>query len=142
MKPTRIIIHHSLTKDGREVSWDAIRWYHTHTNGWNDIGYHFGIELVNAHYEILMGRMMDQIGAHAKGHNHNSIGICCVGNFDLAPVPQVQLDRLVDLTQSLMRVFSIPADRVHRHHEFAAYKTCPGKMFQWGEFKTRIGGLS
>lgn len=47
MKPTHIIIHHSATNDGRTVSWEAIRWYHTRTNGWHDIGYHFGVELLD-----------------------------------------------------------------------------------------------
>lgn len=137
MKPTRIIIHHSLTKDGATVSWDAIRWYHVHSNGWNDIGYHLGVELIGGRYEVLLGRMLDQIGGHTYGQNADSIGICCVGNFDLAPPPPAQLDLLVRLVRSLCVLLEIPPARVFRHSDFAA-KSCPGKLFPWAEFIRRI----
>jgi len=137
MKPTRIIIHHSLTKDGSTVSWDAIRWYHTHTMGWRDIGYHAGIELVGARYEVLIGRMLDEQGAHTSGQNNDSLGICLVGNFDLAPPPPAQLDLAVRFAGSLCRLLEIPSSRVYRHSDFAA-KSCPGAMFPWDEFIRRI----
>lgn len=139
MKPTHIIIHHSLTEDGKTVSWDAIRKYHVETNGWNDIGYHYGIELVNDRYEILVGRMQDVVGAHCKeqGMNNASLGICLIGNFDIySPLP-VQLDMLVKLVRSLQTVFNIPVNSVHKHSEFAP-KSCPGNMFPWDAFKTML----
>jgi N-acetylmuramoyl-L-alanine amidase len=140
MIPTHIVIHHSLTEDSRTVSWDAIRWYHTNTNGWAKIGYQLGIELIGAHYEILMGRMLDEIGAHCKegGMNRTSVGICVIGNFDDQRVPYEQMETLVELTKSLMHVFKIPKENVKRHCDFAPYKSCPGKMFQWSEFIGRI----
>lgn len=140
MIPTHLIIHHSLTEDGKTVSWDAIRRYHIDTNGWRNIGYHYGIELINSTYEVLVGRMQDEIGAHCKegGMNRCSLGICVVGNFDLAPVPAAQMDKLVQLVRSLRIVFDIPAECVQRHHDYATYKSCPGTKFQWSEFKGRI----
>lgn len=131
MKPKRIILHHSLTKDGATVSWQAIRKYHTDPNGeykFKDIGYHFGIELVNAEYEILIGRQLDQQGAHTKGANEDSIGICVVGNFDVGEVPEAAYQKLLALVRSLMVVLMIPIIAVRCHRDFAT-KTCPGAKF-------------
>jgi len=137
MQPSHIIIHHSLTDDGRTVSWDAIRWYHVKTNGWTDIGYQAGIELIGSRYEILMGRMLTEAGAHTVGMNEKSIGICMVGNFDLAPPPAAQFDLLVRFTRSLMEIFGIPIENVKRHADYAP-KSCPGTQFPWEQFLGRL----
>lgn len=141
--PRYIIVHHSLTKDSGTVSWQAIRDWHTGVNPdskykWSDIGYHFGIELVNDHYEILAGRMLDTHGAHTRGANAVGIGICCVGNFDLAPPPEEQFKLAVKLTKSLMKVFKIPRGHVHGHNHFANWKSCPGTLFDMQKFKRSI----
>ncbi|MBN2317928.1 MAG: N-acetylmuramoyl-L-alanine amidase [Acidobacteria bacterium] len=135
MRPDHIVIHHSLTEDGTTVSWGAIRKYHLH-KGWIDVGYHFGLELIGDHYEILMGRMQEQTGAHCReeGMNRRSLGICVVGNFDFAPPPDPALDQLAMLVKSLQGIWSIPIENVKRHTDFATYKSCPGKLFPWEGF--------
>lgn len=134
MVPTSIILHHSLTEDGQTVSWGAIRRYHMVDCGWSDIGYHFGIELVGRDYEIFVGRMMTDIGAHTVGKNDSSIGVCFVGNFDAQPPPRKQWDLGLRLVKSLCEVFSIPTTLVYPHRRFAPYKSCPGRMFDTKEF--------
>jgi len=165
MRPTHIIIHHSLTKDGETVNWQAIRRYHTsyrkdgkilteeHARSlikdgvsvelpWSDIGYHAGIELVNEDYEVLQGRMFNVPGGHCKQQNMNykSIGICLVGNFDLISPPPAQLSLLINYVRSLMDLLYIPPTCVHPHSEFASYKSCPGTKFPWADFYAAIGG--
>ena len=142
MKPEYIIIHHSLTKDSKTVSWDAIRNYHTKTLGWNDIGYHYGIELVGDHYEVLKGRFDNEQGAHARGVNHLSLGICFVGNFDVTPVPKAQWDLGISLVRSLCDGLNIPTYRVYGHHWFDQHKSCPGKLFDITAFKAAIKGAT
>lgn len=132
MKPTGIIIHHSLTKDGKTVDWDAIKRYHMTVNKWADIGYHVGVERINGVLTSLTGRPINMTGAHCLGHN-DTIGICIVGNFDLAPPDDDLLRYAANLTAGYLRMFDLPFDSIHRHHDYAA-KSCPGKLFPWNKF--------
>jgi len=135
-----ILLHHSLTKDSQTVSWDAIRQYHTRDLGWQDIGYHFGIELIGDHYEILAGRMLGEPGAHCKEQdmNRKSIGICFLGNFDLEPPVQKQWELGLKLVRSLSDIFEIPRNKVTGHREYAPYKSCPGTRFDLDRFRKEI----
>jgi N-acetylmuramoyl-L-alanine amidase len=138
MKPKYIILHHSLTKDGRTVSWDAIRRYHTQRMQWRDIGYHFGIERVGKRYEILLGRMMNEVGAHCRGMNRDSLGICFVGNFDNVPPPIEQWDLGLKLARALMEILQISQENIRGHREFAPYKSCPGERFDLDAFRNQL----
>ena len=129
MIPKRIILHHSLTKDSQTVSWGAIRKYHMEVMGWKEIGYHFGSEIVGDHYEILVGRMMNEVGAHCEGQNKDTLSICFVGNFDLDEVPPEQWNQGIKLVASLCTIFKISPSMIYGHHEFNPNKTCPGLKF-------------
>lgn len=133
MVPTKIIVHHSLTADSGTVSWNAIRKYHMETNGWSDIGYHAGVELVETagikSYEILMGRIWDVVGAHATGFNSDSLGICFVGNYDLIAPPEKMLSTGAKVIALWLRVFGIEKAAIYRHSDFNLDKSCPGTQF-------------
>lgn len=47
--------------------------------GWLEIGYHYVIRLDGT---IETGRNPDAVGAHARGYNKRSIGVCLVGGVD------------------------------------------------------------
>ncbi|MCK4718545.1 MAG: N-acetylmuramoyl-L-alanine amidase [Thermoplasmata archaeon] len=140
MIPDRIMMHHSLTADSGTVSWQAIRRYHKQELKWRDIGYHYGIEDINGEYEILVGRLMSEHGAHCRQRkmNRRSIGICLVGNFDEDPPPDEQWGRAVQLVRSLQEVLRIPREHVHGHREFVGYKSCPGRSFSMQEFRDEL----
>lgn len=129
----KIILHHSLTKDSETVSWGAIRRYHVQERGWRDIGYHFGIELVGDFYEIFVGRSIKTPGAHTKGQNLTSIGICFVGNFDIIAPPLPQVERGIYLVKSLLEEFNLGPLDVYGHRNFAS-KSCPGTQFDMNKF--------
>lgn len=132
MKPRGVIIHHSLTKDGKVCDWAGIKRYHMQEKGWSDIGYHLGIERVEGVLTTLTGRPLYQVGAHCLGHN-DTIGLCIVGNFDLAPPDDETLRYAASLVSGHLRMFDLPIESVRRHHDFAA-KSCPGSKFPWEKF--------
>ena len=74
-----IIVHCSATREGQHIPVETIKKWHTEGRGWTDIGYHFYIELDGT---IKKGRDIDKTGAHCKGHNRNSIGICYCGGVE------------------------------------------------------------
>ena len=73
---SEIIVHCSATPKGRNVDTAEIKRWHTEDNGWSDIGYHFVVELDG---DIGVGRPQERSGAHCKGKNATSIGVCYVG---------------------------------------------------------------
>jgi len=154
----RLTVHHSLTKDGQTVDWQAIRRFHTswRYNGriiteqegrslpgaikpWREVGYHMGIEMINDRYEILVGRMLDEAGAHTVGHNVDNIGICFIGNFDADPVPKQQWDFGVRLVKSLYCLLCIHIGDIKGHREIARDgRTCPGRLFDLHQFRREV----
>lgn len=139
---TNIVIHHSLTKDGQVNDWNAIREYHTKTLGWADIGYQYGLEVVDGVLGYQIGRGLDVIGAHTLGMNDKAIGICVVGNFDLVEPDLAHYFMLSKLCQELMARFSIPIQNVNPHWAYAN-KSCPGKKFDMLKLREWIvGGIA
>jgi hypothetical protein len=135
-----IIIHHSQSPDsGKTYSWDEIESWHVKDNGWAQIGYNFGIEKDDKErYIYCIGRGLDCVGAHTYGMNETAIGICVVGDFDIAPPNDIQIWLLSELCKSLMRDFSIPLDNILPHRDFNTQKTCPGKHFDMSYLYNKI----
>lgn len=136
---TRVILHCSATRpdwmqhDPVTAKVEAIRIWHKRDRGWSDIGYHW---VVDRDGRRAPGRPERIIGAHVKGWNRGSIGICLIGGHGSAATdcPEdhfttAQLDAARKLvTEVLGRA---PGATVHGHNEFAA-KACPGfKVADW-----------
>lgn len=119
----KIILHTSATKEGLDFNSNDIRRWHLE-RGFNDIGYHYVILLDGT---IEKGRDIEKIGAHCKGHNKNSIGICYIGGLDEFGKPKdtrtlKQKASLNMLIERLKKRF--PNIKVHGHNEFSK-KACP-----------------
>jgi len=85
---SHLFLHHSAldTQLPHDVCDDAVRayqLYHVKTKKWGDLGYHY---LICQHGVLFEGRrgahsFTDVVGAHAKGFNRHSLGICIVGSY-------------------------------------------------------------
>jgi len=74
----RVVIHCSYTPPSMDIGADTIQEWHVDGNGWNDIGYHY---VIRRKGQIESGRPTEIQGAHVRGHNDDSIGICLVGGM-------------------------------------------------------------
>ena len=121
---SEIIVHCSATPKGRDVDTAEIRRWHTEDNGWSDIGYHFVIELDG---DIGVGRPQEKSGAHCKGKNSTSIGVCYVGGVaengtaedTRTDEQKVSLETLLGLLKK-----SYPSAIIYGHRDFSD-KACP-----------------
>ena len=121
----KIIVHCSATREGENYTVDTIRSWHVDGRGWSDIGYHFYIDLYG---EIHKGRDISRIGAHTKGLNRNSIGICyCGGVEEDGKTPKdtrndCQKESLLAVLRTLKAMY--PEASIHGHRDYAN-KACP-----------------
>ena len=74
----RIILHCTDTPPNMKVDISVVREWHLE-RGFNDIGYHF---LIRKDGSIEHGRSLTTVGAHTKGQNSNSIGVCYEGGWE------------------------------------------------------------
>ena len=75
---SKIVIHCSATTPTMDIGFTEINQWHK-DRGWSGCGYHY---IIRRNGKIELGRYIGKIGAHAKGHNKDSIGICYVGGVD------------------------------------------------------------
>lgn len=73
-----IIIHCSATREGQDIRASDIDKWHRE-RGFAMIGYNYVIDLDG---KVEEGRPLTMTGAHCKGWNDRSIGICYIGGLD------------------------------------------------------------
>jgi N-acetylmuramoyl-L-alanine amidase len=124
-----VVLHQTGTASG---TLESVRRYHMQKLGWSDIGYHY---LITRDGKVHKGRANSEVGAHCKGDNATSIGVCCVGAGDALPIgsgymTQAIWDSLFALVQRLVGAYNVPVHCVVGHRErpsgIEQGKTCPG----------------
>ena len=120
-----IILHCTATKEGQDYSVEQVRKWHLE-RGFNDIGYHFLIRLDGT---VEAGRPLETVGAHCKGHNSDSIGICYIGGLDedgkqADTRTEAQKKSLLEVIKNYKQRF--PNAKVVGHRDMPnVHKACP-----------------
>jgi len=117
-KIKEIIVHCSDTPEGRDDDVNDIRRWHK-ARGWSDVGYHYVITLDG---KIQEGRDESRTGAHTKGKNKTSIGICYIGGKGGDTRTSEQKESLIYLIGYLKRKHA--GATAYGHRDFSS-KPCP-----------------
>lgn len=124
---TMIVLHCSATRCNRTYSVQQLYHDHVEVNRWSYIGYH---EYILRSGKVEPTRALHLPGAHAKGFNAHSIGVCYEGGLDedgnpadtRTPEQKVAMARLiVQLHQQFPTI-----NRVLGHRDLpGVHKACP-----------------
>ena len=112
-----LVIHCSDTEDKNELS--AIDIHKMHLGfGWNGIGYH---KVILRSGEIQNGRPEYWVGAHVKGKNNISLGVCLIGRNSFTPKQFISLQKVLQKWKILY-----PKAKIIGHCDVTnTKKTCP-----------------
>jgi N-acetylmuramoyl-L-alanine amidase len=118
-----IVVHCTDSDDSLDIGFKEINEWHRE-RGWLSpsgisCGYHY---VIRREGKVENGRPLSEAGAHAAGHNAESIGVVWVGRKQ---PDKEQYDKLVNLVKTLQDMFKIPYDKVFGHCELNSGKTCP-----------------
>lgn len=127
-KIDNIVVHCSDTPKGMYFDVDDIREWHKSPKpegrGWSDVGYHYVVLLDGT---IQIGRSLEKIGAHVKGHNLTSIAVCYVGGGDGVDTRTIeQKVSLIYLIGSLKRTYK--NSKVLGHRDFSIDSNNDGEI--------------
>lgn len=125
-----LVVHCSATRSHQTIDiTDIDRWHRE--RGWNGCGYHY---VITRDGRIQGGRSLNQIGAHTKGHNRLSWGICMVGGLGADGKGEnnftpAQLSALRALLSSLHAI--APQAEILGHRDLSPDVNGDGVIDQW-----------
>ena len=123
-----IVLHHSASDFDATIA-DIERWHRE--RGFDDIGYHWVIDRDGLIWE---GRSEQIIGAHARGLNAESLGVCCIGNFETSEPTPPMVEALIRLLVSIAYRYQVSSQKIIGHQDVCNLRSeatpteCPGKQ--------------
>jgi N-acetyl-anhydromuramyl-L-alanine amidase AmpD len=119
-----LVVHCAATPPDMDIGVEEIRRWHIDDNGWEDVGYHIVIRRSGA---VETGRDLDAVGAHVRGVNSISVGVCLIGGVDDDGKPADNFTAAQRVTlDAVLRMLAkaYPGAVVRGHRDFAE-KACP-----------------
>lgn len=110
----------------REVDiMQGVQRFHVEDQGWADIGYNWIIFQSGHVYE---GRGWGRAGAHTKGQNSKSVGICFAINGDEFYLTPAAIEACRELLAEGVELGFIARNFQIKGHRDYAEKSCPGRL--------------
>lgn len=124
---TMIVVHCSATRCNHPYTVHQLYHDHVEVNHWRYIGYHF---FISRDGKVHATRPLERMGAHARGWNAHSIGICYEGGLDeegnsCNTLTRAQREEILDLLGILRRLFPRAMVVGHRDLPGTTPKDCP-----------------
>lgn len=122
-----LVVHCSATKPNQDIGVDEIRDWHKE-RGFSDVGYH---DIIRRNGLLEKGRPVDKPGAHAKGHNEHTIGVCLIGGIDQQGNPDFnftdrQMRTLRDYINQSRDTHNLTQKQIVGHRDLPGVdKACP-----------------
>jgi len=128
-----LVVHCTYTYKRMDIGAEEITRWHK-DRGWSTCGYHF---IVRKDGTIEKGRDLDRIGAHARGYNVGSIGVCYVGGRtdDNKPVDDRTPEQKKSLAALIINLQTEHPDIIVKGHNQLSSKSCPNYNVQEDEIK-------
>ena len=121
-----IIIHCSATRPSQDIGFEEINRWHR-AKGWLSCGYH---RIIRQNGTVEQGRQDDEVGAHCRGKNHNSISVCMVGGVKEDNIEAWEDNFTGEQWTALKEVITelhnkYPEAEICGHYKFSDTKECP-----------------
>ena len=115
-KIKHLVVHCSDTPNEREDTAEDIHRWHLE-RGWSGIGYP---AVIRRDGMLEYGRPPYWEGAHVRGHNEESLGICLIGRDEFTEAQMLTLEGWLRLKQ-----YQYPGAEAKGHGDLDSGKTCP-----------------
>jgi len=132
-----VVVHMTEGPDTDGLESKGYKAYHL-SLGWRDIGYHFVVEKIDGGVWPVVGRMLNEVGAHCRCFNTRYLGVALAGDFTTTPPSDDHLSSAARLVAGLMDEFSMPTEGALFRHCDLKDTTCPGAAFPWEKFKLMV----
>ncbi len=125
-KISLLIVHCSDTENTQNLSAADIHKMHLGFR-WDGIGYH---KIITRSGKVENGRPEYWIGAHVKGKNHVSLGVCLIGRDNFTKNQFISLERVLKKWKK-----EYPNAKIVGHRDVGnTQKTCPNfDVIKWSK---------
>lgn len=119
-----IIIHHTHSEFEDDITGlKSVYKYHSLSNWWGDIGYHYIIGNDGIIYEWKKGG--DYVaGAHSKWNNYSTVWVALLWDYHDKPINELQYRSLENLVQYLAWNYGIDFSKQYYYHMDCAGEKC------------------